>query len=194
MRALAQELSNAGIELMDSTTHISEHLAPQGLLAGPQVDAHTERQLAFGAPLVQSLADSDVGQSLAVLGSDVLAVEAIEGTDAMIDRAGALAKGRLGPCSRPVRPTMTGVEMSRHRSTNHRGGSKRWKPWRWSRSSDPFGSRKSAFRSRAFGRPIVGFLGSRNPSTIPRKSQIFARINVVSGHSPESPKKAFLNP
>ena len=94
VRALAQELSNAGIELMDSTTHISEHLAPQGLLAGPQVDAHTERQLAFGGPLVQSLADSDVGQSLAVLGSDVLAVEAIEGTDAMIDRAGALAKGR----------------------------------------------------------------------------------------------------
>ena len=79
VRALAQELSNAGIELMDSTTHISEHLAPQGLLAGPQVDAHTERQLAFGAPLVQSLADSDVGQSLAVLGGDVLAVEAIEG-------------------------------------------------------------------------------------------------------------------
>lgn len=94
VQAIARELSTGGIELMDSTTHIPQHLAPAGLLAGPKLDSHAERQLAFGTPLVQSLANSDVGQSLAVLGSDVLAVEAIEGTDAMIDRAGTLAKGR----------------------------------------------------------------------------------------------------
>lgn len=53
-----------------------------------------EIDFAFGWPLLMLVADHGIGQAIAVRGCDVLAVEAAEGTDALIDRAGALARGR----------------------------------------------------------------------------------------------------
>ena len=49
-----------------------------------------QADIAFAAPLVRRLAEADIGQSLAVRDREVIAVEAIEGTDRMIERAGQL--------------------------------------------------------------------------------------------------------
>ena len=91
-QALAKELSNAGIELMDSTTHISEHLAPvdcsQVLKSMP-----TERQLSFAlrwcnrSPTAMWAVPCGPRQRCPSRG-------AIEGTDAMIDRV-SLGKGPI---------------------------------------------------------------------------------------------------
>ena len=62
--------------------------------AAEAIDGRRLRAREQRLDLATRFVGDDVGQSLAVLGSDVLAVEAIEGTDAMIDRAGTLAKGR----------------------------------------------------------------------------------------------------
>jgi DUF1009 family protein len=48
----------------------------------------------FGWPLLRRLVELDVGQSMAVRDRDVIAVEAIEGTDAMIERAGSLCRAK----------------------------------------------------------------------------------------------------
>lgn len=90
LAALAEELQRGGIELIDSTTHITEHMARAGQ-AGRI--APTSAQLAdieFGWPLLRSATDMGVGQAMAVREGDVIAVEAVEGTAAMIERAGDL--------------------------------------------------------------------------------------------------------
>lgn len=92
LTAVANELSNSGVNLMDSTQYISEYMAHQGVLTRTQPTAEQQADIEFGWPLVQQLAQADIGQSLAVMEREVVAVEAIEGTDAMIKRAGALCR------------------------------------------------------------------------------------------------------
>ncbi|MEM9252513.1 MAG: UDP-2,3-diacylglucosamine diphosphatase LpxI [Planctomycetota bacterium] len=91
LAAVADELSTLGVTLIDSTTYLSEHLADDGVMAGRMTDA-LEKEIALALPVLRSMNDLDVGQALAVKGGDVLAVEAVEGTDAMIERAGALCR------------------------------------------------------------------------------------------------------
>ncbi len=90
LAAVADELASAGIHLIDSTTYIPQHLATPGVMGKCQPTAAQQRDVAFGWPLLQCIADIDVGQAIAVKDADVLAVEAIEGTDAMIERSGKL--------------------------------------------------------------------------------------------------------
>lgn len=92
LAGVADELHRNGIRLVDSTTYIQEHLATVGQLTRR---APTPEQLAdidFGWPLVRQLNELDIGQALAVSEREVIAVEAIEGTDAMIRRAGELCR------------------------------------------------------------------------------------------------------
>jgi UDP-2,3-diacylglucosamine hydrolase len=92
--AIADELASAGIQLMDSTRYTPEHLATPGVMGTVQP---TPAQLAdadFGLPLARLISTHDIGQSLAIVDKDVLAVEAVEGTDRMIERAGQFCKGR----------------------------------------------------------------------------------------------------
>ncbi|MEM6333781.1 MAG: UDP-2,3-diacylglucosamine diphosphatase LpxI [Planctomycetota bacterium] len=89
--AVADELDTLGIALIDSTTYLGEHLADAGVMAG-RLTAELEREVAVALPVLAAMNAHDVGQAVAVKGSDVLAVEAVEGTDAMIDRAGALCR------------------------------------------------------------------------------------------------------
>lgn len=69
--------------------------APAGLLAGPAPDAAQQADIARGVAVLRALGPVDVGQACVVQQGLVLAVEAIEGTDAMIARAGGLR--REGP-------------------------------------------------------------------------------------------------
>jgi DUF1009 family protein len=96
LRAVADELERRGLRLVDSTKYCPEALVEEGVLtptgtrplseAPPAVLADAD----FAWPLLKQIAGMDIGQSLAVKEKEVIAVEAIEGTDQLIARAGAL--------------------------------------------------------------------------------------------------------
>ncbi len=92
LRAVAGELSRSGIELIDSTRYIPEHLAAAGPMTRRRPTAAQEADVAFAWPILMRMNDLDIGQAIAVKDRDVIAVEAIEGTDAMIRRAGELCR------------------------------------------------------------------------------------------------------
>jgi hypothetical protein len=90
--AIADELRGAGVTLIDSTTHIKEHLATSGIIGNIKPGVQQTNDIAFGMPLLCDTVELHIGQSIAVREGDVLAVEAIEGTAALIKRAGELCK------------------------------------------------------------------------------------------------------
>jgi DUF1009 family protein len=90
--ALADELLGAGVTLIDSTTHIKEHIANSGTFGRVEPSTQQSNDITFGWPLLQKTVALHIGQSIAVREGDVLAVEAIEGTAALIKRAGELCK------------------------------------------------------------------------------------------------------
>jgi len=94
LEAVADELQAAGVTLIDSTTYSKDHLAAEGVMTRRQP---TDRQWAdahFGFALCRVVSANDIGQAIAVVDKDVIAVEAMEGTDAMIARAGQLCRTR----------------------------------------------------------------------------------------------------
>jgi hypothetical protein len=93
LRAVADELAARGITLEDSLQYCAEALAPAGVLTrrgGPT--AAQQRDIDFGWPIAKDIGRLDVGQGIAVKETEVIAVEAIEGTDRMIERAGQLCR------------------------------------------------------------------------------------------------------
>jgi DUF1009 family protein len=94
LKAVADELDRIGITLIDSTAYITDHLAAEGVMTHTQPSTGQRGDIDFGWPLLTQAAELDVGQSMAVRDRDVIAVEAIEGTDAMIERAGGLCKAK----------------------------------------------------------------------------------------------------
>ena len=88
---IADKLRDEGIELRDSTAFLAPLLAREGVLTkrAPTEDERTN--LDFGARIADAIAGMDIGQTIAVKSAAVVAVEAMEGTDAMITRAGQLA-------------------------------------------------------------------------------------------------------
>ena len=94
LAALADELASEGLRLIDSTTHIPEHMASPGVMGRVQPTARQRGDIDFAWPLLQAAAVHDIGQAIAACDRDVIAVEAVEGTAAMIARAGALCRSR----------------------------------------------------------------------------------------------------
>ncbi len=94
LTAVADELAGAGVPLVDSTRYIPDQLATEGLMTERRPTAAQWADVEFGRPIAERLAALDVGQAIAVHDREVLAVEAIEGSDAMIRRAGELCRGR----------------------------------------------------------------------------------------------------
>ncbi|MBC8421634.1 UDP-2,3-diacylglucosamine diphosphatase LpxI [bacterium] len=92
LAAIADELKKSGVTLIDSTTHIPDHLAGSGILGTVSPNTKQKADIEFGWPLLTQSAALHIGQSIAVRDGDVLAVEAIEGTQALIERAGSLCK------------------------------------------------------------------------------------------------------
>lgn len=89
---VADELARGGVTLIDSTTYIREYLAEEGVMTGRHPTQQQQADIEFGWPLVLRINDLDIGQAIAVKEREVIAVEAIEGTDAMIERAGELCE------------------------------------------------------------------------------------------------------
>ena len=92
LSALADELADGGIMLEDSTKYCKEHLAATGLMSRCRPGSSTESDIEFGWGIVKKIAETDIGQAIAVKEREVLAVEAIEGTAEMIERAGRLCR------------------------------------------------------------------------------------------------------
>ena len=89
--AVARVLSEHGIELMDSTALLRPLLASPGVLTRRAPTAEESGDLEFGYRMADAIAGLDIGQTIAVKGRAVVAVEAMEGTDEVIGRAGRLA-------------------------------------------------------------------------------------------------------
>ena len=94
LRGLADELAVDGIEIVQCTTFLERLLFPAGLVAGPALQERAREDIRVGSRVLSALGTLDVGQSVVVEAGVVLAVEAIEGTDETIRRAGALGRGR----------------------------------------------------------------------------------------------------
>ena len=92
LSALADELASGGIILENSTMYCKEHLATQGLMTSASPSTSANADIEFGWEMVKKLADIGIGQAIAVREQEVIAVEALEGTAAMIERAGRLCK------------------------------------------------------------------------------------------------------
>jgi DUF1009 family protein len=88
---VADVLRDRGIELLDSTAFLAPLLAREGVLTRRAPDAEEQADLAFGYGIADAIAGLDVGQTIAVKSAAVVAIEAMEGTDAVIARAGQLA-------------------------------------------------------------------------------------------------------
>ena len=89
--AVAKVMHERGIELIDSTSLLRPLLAKGGVLTERSPTAEEQQDFAFGWRMADAIAGLDIGQTIAVKHQAVVAVEAMEGTDEVIGRAGHLA-------------------------------------------------------------------------------------------------------
>jgi DUF1009 family protein len=92
LRAFAGELEKEGIKVLDSTLYLQHLLFPAGILTRKKPTAGQRRDIDFGFQMARAIGKLDIGQCVVVRDMAVVAVEAIEGTDATIKRGGALAR------------------------------------------------------------------------------------------------------
>ena len=88
---VADVLRDNGITLVDSTAFLQPLLAKEGLLTRRAPTADEQADITFGHTIADAIAGLDIGQTIAVKSAAVVAIEAMEGTDAVIARAGKLA-------------------------------------------------------------------------------------------------------
>ncbi len=88
LRGIARYLEKHGVEVVAPTDYVKSVLAQPGHLAGPELSETQQRDVALGREVAAALGAVDVGQTVVVKDGVVLAVEAVEGTDACIRRAG----------------------------------------------------------------------------------------------------------
>jgi DUF1009 family protein len=91
--AVARKLEEFQIELLDSTVFVKELLPQKGTLTRRQPDPLDWEDIHFGFDLAKEIARLDIGQTVAVKSKAVVAVEALEGTDNLIRRAGKISRG-----------------------------------------------------------------------------------------------------
>ena len=96
---VADVLRDRGITLLNSTAFLAPLLAGAGCLSARHPTGEEQADLAFGYPVADAIAGLDVGQTIVVKAAAVVAVEAMEGTDETIARAGRLA----GPGTRVIK-------------------------------------------------------------------------------------------
>jgi DUF1009 family protein len=94
INAVAKVLRDEGIELVDSTLLLKDLLAPEGVLTKRAPTPEELRDIEYGRKIANALAAVDIGQSVAIADRACVAVEAMEGTDAMLRRAASLVEGK----------------------------------------------------------------------------------------------------
>ncbi|MCX5704616.1 MAG: UDP-2,3-diacylglucosamine diphosphatase LpxI [Candidatus Omnitrophica bacterium] len=90
--AIADKLKAEGLELIDSTTYITDFLPQKGTLTKRVPDFAEWEDIYFGLEMAKAIGYLDIGQTVAVKHKAIVAVEALEGTDNLIRRAGRLSR------------------------------------------------------------------------------------------------------
>jgi hypothetical protein len=90
--AVAKVLGDEGIELISSTAFLEPLLAQEGVLTERAPDEEERKNIEYGLSVARALAGFDIGQTVVVAAQACVAVEAMEGTDAAIERAGVLMR------------------------------------------------------------------------------------------------------
>jgi DUF1009 family protein len=92
--AVADELASEGIELIDSTYFLRESLPQPGPITKRQPDSRERQDIDYGLEIAKEIAGLDLGQTIVVRAKACVAIEAMEGTDETIRRAGELIQNR----------------------------------------------------------------------------------------------------
>lgn len=91
--SIADRLKRSGLKLVDSTLFLEEYLPKKGVLTRNEPDFAGWDDVYFGLDLAKEIARLDIGQTVAIKDKAIVAVEALEGTDRLIRRAGAIVRG-----------------------------------------------------------------------------------------------------
>jgi DUF1009 family protein len=92
--AVIKVLADEGIDLVDSTTLLKPLLATRGVLTHRKPDKDEQSNMEYGRRVAHALASFDIGQSVAVADRACVALEAMEGTDAILRRAATMVNGK----------------------------------------------------------------------------------------------------
>jgi DUF1009 family protein len=93
MLALVGEFAKEGLSVLDQTQFIRQLMPAPGVLTGRQPTLAEQRDMEYGLAMARQIGGLDIGQTVVVKNKAVMAVEAIEGTDACIKRGGELGRG-----------------------------------------------------------------------------------------------------
>ena len=110
--AVAKVLADEGIELISSTHYLEPLLACSGVLTRRPPTVAERSDIAYGRTVAQAIAGYDLGQTVVIAAQACVAVEAMEGTDATIERAGSLMR-RLGDPASTLSRELTVVKVAK---------------------------------------------------------------------------------
>ncbi len=113
---VAKVLADEGIALIDSTTYLEPLLAKPGVLTARRPNEKEQRDIIYGRAVARHLAQYNIGQTVVIAEAACVAVEAMEGTDATIARAGQLLRHTSSGASSPPGPlsrALTVVKVAR---------------------------------------------------------------------------------
>ncbi|HWB32746.1 MAG TPA: UDP-2,3-diacylglucosamine diphosphatase LpxI [Acidobacteriaceae bacterium] len=112
--AVAKVLADEGIELISSTHYLEPLLAKPGVLTRRAPSDDEQRDIAYGRTVARGVAGFDLGQTVVIAAQACVAVEAMEGTDATIERAGALMRRLdLGQSGSTLSRALTVVKVAK---------------------------------------------------------------------------------
>jgi hypothetical protein len=113
--AVAKVLSDEGIELISSTQYLEPLLAKPGVLTARAPDEEEQKDIIYGRAVAQAIAAYDLGQTVVIAAQACVAVEAMEGTDATIARAGELLRtlDNLTDAASTLRRHLTVVKVAK---------------------------------------------------------------------------------
>jgi len=109
---VAKVLGDEGIELIGSTAFLEPLLAQEGVLTARAPDEDERKSIEYGLGVARAVAGFDIGQTVVVAAQACVAVEAMEGTDAAIERAGQLM-GSLGDDASTLERQLTVVKVAK---------------------------------------------------------------------------------
>jgi DUF1009 family protein len=110
--AVAKVLGDEGIKLISSTAYLEPLLAKTGVMSGRAPSEDEERDISYGLEVARAIAGYDLGQTVVVAAQACVAVEAMEGTDATIARAGELFR-TLGEGDSTLSRALTVVKVAK---------------------------------------------------------------------------------
>ncbi len=111
--AVAKVLEDEGIHLISSTAYLEPLLAKAGTLTARAPTSLEREDIAYGLRIAKHLAAVDLGQTVVIAASSCVAIEAMEGTDATILRAGQLLNGTEGREAQTLSSALTVVKVAK---------------------------------------------------------------------------------